>query len=67
MVNPGLLAVRVNLAHRGSCSETGTLDNSGLETPLVVLLSHSSFQVSGLSLCSTHIPDLRFRGTHLYM
>ena len=52
MVNPSLLTVRVNLAHRGSCSELGTLDNSGLEIPFVVLLSPSTFRVSGLSLRS---------------
>ena len=39
MVNPGQLAVHINLAHRGSCSETGTLDNSGLENPLLVVFT----------------------------
>ena len=53
MVNPRLLAVRINLAHRGSCSELGTLDNSGPEIPPRRSLSPSTSRVSGLSLHST--------------
>ena len=38
MVIPGILTVCISLAHCGSCSKTGPLNNNGPETPSILIV-----------------------------